>query len=110
VARHFSEQPSRATGPRRQRRPALSAERLHRNGDGTRGVRACGSCHGRRGEGKGTNPRLAGQHAEYLEAQLLLFREGKRTNDGGVMRAIAAAATRPELQALARYFAELEGP
>jgi len=108
VARHFSAQPPRTpaeTVPEADRR---RAERLHRDGDRKRGIRACGSCHGPLGEGNGASPRLAGQHPGYLETQLLRFRQGKRANDDeGAMHTVAAAATPLEIQALARYFAGL---
>lgn len=107
VARHFSKQTPAAIAelvPPVQRR---RAERLHRRGDRTRGIRACASCHGRDGEGSDASPRLAGQHPGYLQAQLLRFKNGRRANDDGAMRAIAGAVTAPEIQDLARYFAGL---
>ncbi len=38
----------------------------------------CMTCHGPDAAGQGTAPRLAGQHAEYLEGQLVKFRKGDR--------------------------------
>ena len=34
------------------------------------GVAACAGCHGAKGDGTETLPRLAGQHAQYIENQL----------------------------------------
>jgi cytochrome c553 len=42
---------------------------LYARGDGTR-LPACAGCHGAQGEGAGINPRLAGQHAAYLQDQM----------------------------------------
>jgi len=41
-------------------------------------VLPCTTCHGADAEGKGPAPRLAGQNAEYVEAQLAKFRRGDR--------------------------------
>ena len=45
-------------------------------------VPACATCHGPRGEGgrEGIFPRLAGQPAAYVEAQLKAFRDGGRSS------------------------------
>jgi cytochrome c553 len=39
---------------------------------------ACTTCHGANAQGQGVAPRLAGQNAEYIEAQLDKFRKGDR--------------------------------
>ena len=54
---------------------------IWRGGVPERGVPACASCHGARGEGiPGQYPRLSGQFPSYIEAQLKLFRSGDRNN------------------------------
>jgi cytochrome c553 len=112
VARYFSSQVPRSGRETDAAQTAYRgvAERLNRNGDGARGIPACGGCHGPRGEGREVGPRLAMQHAGYLEKQLLAFKHGKRSNDAGaVMRAIATVATEREIRALALYFESLGG-
>jgi cytochrome c553 len=53
-------------------------------------------------------PRIAGQFAEYVEAQLIAFRNGARANDpNGMMRAVAARMTDREIKAVAEYAAGL---
>jgi cytochrome c553 len=83
--------------------------RLWRGGDVARGVPACASCHGATGAGTPSQyPRLAGQYAEYTEAQLKLFRSEERSNDAnGMMRAIATKLSDREIRALADYVAGL---
>ena len=51
-------------------------------------------------------PRLAGQHADYVEAQLVAFRGGSRRNNP-VMTAVAARLSDREVKALADYVAGL---
>jgi cytochrome c553 len=53
-------------------------------------------------------PRLAGQYAEYTEAQLKAFRSGERRNDANkMMQSIAGKLSDPEIRAVADYAAGL---
>ena len=63
----------------------------------------CESCHGPKGEGTVQLPRLAGQHAAYLQSQLKEFNTRERTNDNAVMHAIASKLTELEIRAVAVY-------
>ncbi len=63
----------------------------------------CAACHAANGNSViAVNPKLAGQHPEYLYKQLANFKEGVRAN--AVMTAIAASLTAEEMQNLAQYF------
>jgi cytochrome c553 len=42
-------------------------------------IPACWTCHGRDGQGLGTVPRISGQHANYLMAQLNAFSRSERS-------------------------------
>ena len=65
----------------------------------------CSACHGTDGNSAiALNPKLAGQHPEYLLKQLTNFKEGKRVNV--VMSGIAGALSTAEMQDLAKYFAD----
>lgn len=64
----------------------------------------CSACHGADGNSAITlNPKLAGQHPEYLLKQLTNFKEGKRAN--AVMAGMVANLTKEDMQGLANYFA-----
>jgi cytochrome c553 len=53
-------------------------------------------------------PRIAGQFAEYTEAQLKAFRDGGRANDPNkMMRMVALKMTDAEIKAVADYIAGL---
>ena len=88
---------------------AATGQKLWRGGDAVHGIPACGGCHGPAGAGIPAQfPRLAGQYAEYIVAQLTAFREGKRTNDvNGVMRGVAAHMNDGQIRAVAEYAAGL---
>lgn len=88
---------------------AVQGQKLWRGGVATRQVAACAGCHGPDGAGiPGLYPRLSGQFAEYVEAQLKAFRSGARTNDpNGMMRGVAARMTDEEIKAVSDYAAGL---
>ena len=88
---------------------AALGQKLWRGGNATSGVPACSGCHGPSGAGiPAQYPRLAGQYAEYIDAQLKAFRAGSRANDpNGMMRGAAARLTDREIQAVAQYAAGL---
>ena len=67
------------------------------------GVAACSSCHGPKGGGTETLPRLAGQHAQYTENQLKAFNKRERTNDNAVMQEVSQKMTPREIRSVAEY-------
>ena len=63
----------------------------------------CAACHGADGNSViTTNPKLAGQHPEYLVKQLTNFKEGTRAN--AVMSGMAGALSAEDMEGLAKYF------
>jgi cytochrome c553 len=88
---------------------AALGQKIWRGGIAASNVPACGGCHGPAGAGIPVQyPRLAGQFAEYVAAQLKGFKDGARANDlNGVMRGVAARMTEREIQAVAQYAAGL---
>lgn len=76
---------------------------IFQRGNPYSGVAACSACHGAQGHGTETLPRLAGQHAQYIENQLKAFDKRERTNDNAVMHTIAAKLTELEVKAVASY-------
>lgn len=65
----------------------------------------CEGCHPSRAAIDGEIPGLRGQHATYLLAQLIAFREGTRVDQTGVMAASAKFLKDDEMAALAAWFA-----
>ena len=86
---------------------AALGEKIHRGGIADRNIPACAGCHSPSGAGiPAQYPRLAGQHADYTEAQLTAFRSGARGNSAQ-MAAIAAKMNDREIKAVADYLAGL---
>jgi cytochrome c553 len=122
LAAWFSSQ----TGTTGQADPKLvkQGEAIFRGGIPAKGVAACSACHGPAGQGiiSASFPKLAGQHAEYVEAQLKAFRASgrndlgdgiiKRSNDrtgdaAGPMETLAARLSDEEIKQVASYIAGL---
>jgi cytochrome c553 len=69
-------------------------------------VQACATCHGKNAEGNVTFPRLAGQHAEYLVKQLVLFKDsGRQGSNALIMHNISTGITFDQMQAVATFLA-----
>ncbi len=73
------------------------------------GVPACNSCHGPYGIGVGDAfPRLAGQPAAYLAAQMQAWQQGNRSGDPlNLMHTVATKLTQAQIEAAAAYYAAL---
>jgi cytochrome c553 len=104
LAAYFSEKQAKPATAKDMEK-ALLGQKIYRGGVQGSGVPACASCHGASGQGIPIQfPRLAGQHAEYVQAQLEKFRAGERANDAAkMMRVIAAKMTPQDMEAVAQY-------
>ena len=83
-----------------------AGQQIYRAGVMDKGVAACTACHSPNGTGISSAgfPALSGQHAAYVEKQLMAFRNGARDNDpNGMMRDIAAKLSDTEIKAVADY-------
>ena len=84
---------------------AARGQKIFRGGNLANGVAACAGCHGPDGAGiPGQYPRISGQFAAYLEAQLIAFKSGARANDpNGMMRGVTSRMSEAEIKAVAEY-------
>jgi cytochrome c553 len=71
------------------------------------GIPSCASCHGINGHGTDSLPRLAGQHALYIENQLKKYNARERTNDNTIMHSVASKLTELEIKAVSAYISGL---
>lgn len=63
----------------------------------------CSACHGADGNSADVNnPRLAGQHPDYLAKALRDYKSGDRNNP--IMKGFAAALSKKDIENLAAYF------
>ncbi len=85
---------------------ALAGEVIYRGGLAKFSVTACMACHGPDGKGLQPNfPRLSGQHASYIEKQLLAFKDGSRSNS--MMNGIAFPLSAEQIKNLSVYISGL---
>jgi cytochrome c553 len=84
-------------------------QKIFRSGNMAKGLPACAGCHGPAGAGiPAQYPRIGGQFAEYIEAQLKAFQSEARANDPNkMMRMVAIKMTDVEIKAVSDYIAGL---
>jgi cytochrome c553 len=104
LASYFAAQPAAVGTPGS---PALIAQgkKLYEEGVPGRQIPPCASCHGPRGQGLATFPRLAGQHAPYLLKQLLVIQSVLRV--APVMHGIVKDLTKDQMQEVVAYLESL---
>jgi len=108
VAAYYAAQTTKP-GVAKNKETLALGRKIWRGGDAAKGLPACAACHGAAGAGLPVSyPRLAGQHAEYTEAQLRAFRASERRNDANrMMQTIAARLSDAEIRAVADFIAGL---
>ncbi len=100
LALYFSRKPW--PNLRQSRAPDAVAARATR----ANGSIGCTGCHQAGYQGEGTQPRLAGQSADYLLQSMMDFRTRSRANNPG-MSDLMKAASEEDLRAMAAYLAGL---
>ena len=93
---------AKAAVPGKPKADAAAGEALYSSGDVSRGVTACITCHGPKGQSAvGTWPKLSAQHAAYTTKQLKNFKEGTRANP--VMMGMVATLTEQDMQNISAF-------
>ena len=80
---------------------------LFTQGAPDRGVPACSSCHGDKGQGLATFPRIAGQHTDYIVKQLLVFKRTDQRPAGSAMETVAHQLTPSDIANAAAFLQTL---
>ena len=98
---------TKAVVPGKPKVDAAAGETLYSAGDATRGVVACITCHGPKGQSAvGTWPKLSAQHAAYTAKQLRNYKDGTRAN--AVMMGMSAALTEQDMNNIAAFLVKQE--
>lgn len=107
LAEYFS---AKTLVPERSTRMELvdAGRRIYFSGLFERGITACTTCHGPQGRGAIYLPRLAGQNAQYLVAQLRAFRDFSRTSPNMVMHTVIENISDGEIVAVAEFLSVME--
>jgi cytochrome c553 len=79
-------------------------EKIYRGGVAERSVPACSGCHGPSGAGiPAQYPRLAGQHADYVVKQLVVFQRTDERPEAAAMKMVAHELAREDIENVAAY-------
>jgi cytochrome c553 len=105
VAQYFSSQPAVRGTPSNDPALADKGKVMYENGAPARDIEACTVCHGHSGEGINTQPRLAGQHRDYVATEMFQYRSGLRENK--VMQHVTEKMTDDEIAAVVDYVSTL---
>jgi cytochrome c553 len=100
LARYYAAQ---KPAPGKPGNPELIArgKRLYEQGDPAHGIVACATCHGDAAQGNSIFPRLAGQHAEYVQRQLQVIQQNFR--DSPIMHGVIKELDPDGMKAVAEY-------
>ena len=100
VAHYYASQPP-APGRAGEERQVAKGKELFEKGVPARGIPSCATCHGAKGEGVATFPRLAGQHAKYVRKQIEYIQTLVR--NAPVMHGVVKDLAPDEIEAIAAY-------
>jgi cytochrome c553 len=103
LAAYFSEQKPAPPAGKTDADKAAAGDRITQQNN-------CTACHGPKLLGQQHIPRLAGQQAEYLRAQLLGFKAATRFDLDGQMTSAAQALSAADIELLADYLSGLSVP
>lgn len=79
-----------------------TGRQIYEHGIPKENVPACAGCHGAHGQGNGTFPRLAYQHAHYVERQLEVFQQNEG-RPGTPMESVTHPLTGGDKKSIAAY-------
>lgn len=88
---------------------AAEGQRIYNEGIPDHNVTMCSACHGAKGEGAGQFPRLAGQHADYVAKQLLVYQRTDQRPLGVAMKQVTHELTERQIKALAAFLQAFPG-
>ena len=103
LAAYFAAQPPPRQEIEGDRARLPAGKAIFESGIAAKSIPACGSCHGAQGQGVATFPRIAGQHADYLVKQLIVFQRTDERPEGPVMKVVAHGLTADDIENVATY-------
>lgn len=109
LAAYFAAQPPARQQIEGDRARLAAGKAIFESGVAAKGVPACAGCHGAQGQGVATFPRIAGQHADYLVKQLIVFQRTDERPEGAIMKVVAHELTRDDIEDVATYLQAMPG-
>jgi cytochrome c553 len=102
LAAFYESQPAVHQGKISDQAEYDSGKQIFTSGLPDKGVPPCMACHGDKGQGNGTTPRLGGQNEEYLKRQLNVF-AGNERPAATAMHAIVKGLSASDIAAITQY-------
>jgi len=110
LAAYYAAQQPMSVGVEGDRSRLDAGRSIFETGIASASVPACSSCHGPQGQGNAGFPRIAGQHADYIVKQLVVFQRTDERPEGSVMKTVAHSLTRENIADVAAYVQAMPGP
>lgn len=107
LARYYAAQPPVRQPPEASEAVAQAGKSIYESGVPERNVPACAGCHGVSGQGRDAFPRLAGQHADYVVKQLVVFQRTDDRPEGSIMKTVAHELTAADIARVSAYVQSL---
>src|SRR5688572_2666983 len=101
LARHFNRQEARAP-----KEAAIESAAVAR-GKELAAAQHCGQCHLPHYRGRDQMPRLAAQREDYLVAEMIAYRDGRRTGADTTMAGVLHGVSDADIKALGAFLARL---
>jgi cytochrome c553 len=96
---------AKPAAPAKPKVDPVAGEALYNSGDATRGVVACITCHGPKGQSAvAAWPKLSAQHAAYTVKQLKSYKDGSRVN--AIMMGMSMPLSDQDMINIATYLSQ----
>lgn len=102
LAAFYESQPAVHEGTITDQAKYEAGKSIFLTGNAEKGVPACMACHGEKGEGRDTTPRLGGQNEAYLIRQLKVF-YGNDRPAAVAMHEVVKGLSEEDIAAIAQY-------
>ena len=103
LADYYAHQPPAPAMTKGNPARIAAGDRIFHEGVPGKNVPACVGCHGDQGQGKDQFPRLAGQHADYVVKQLVVFQRTDQRPTAAAMKIVAHELSVQEIENVAAY-------
>jgi cbb3-type cytochrome c oxidase subunit III len=107
LAAYYAAQPAAHQPAESDAARTEAGRRIFHDGVPAKDVPACMTCHGDKGQGNEAFPRLAGQHADYVAKQLIVFQRTDQRPEGAIMKTIAHELSSEDIKDIAAYVQSL---
>ena len=108
LAAYYASQPPAHQPPEADPSRSAAGKAIFNQGLPDQHMPPCMTCHGEAGQGNANFPRLAGQHADYVAKQLVVFQRTKERRPAGeIMETVVHELNASDIKNVAAYVQSL---